>query len=261
MMGKLDQKAAIVTGGGMGNGRVFALGLAKEGADIGIFDLDRKAAEATAEEIKKLGRDVIVFQGDVRNLKDIEKCVTGVSERFGKIDILINNAGIYPAAPFLEKKEEEVERVWAINLRGPFFFTQYVAKDMVKKKVKGSIINISSSHALLGMAIGMVDYSASKGGVNAMTRAAASELSAYGIRVNAVCLGLTKTPGTEAFPGGLDPLEKLFTSILAIPRLAVPEDYVGLLVWLASDESSYATGSHFVVDGGQVECFIPPGSR
>jgi NAD(P)-dependent dehydrogenase (short-subunit alcohol dehydrogenase family) len=261
MADKLTGKSAVVTGGGMGNGRAFALGLANEGADVAIFDMNREAAENTAAEIKKLGPKALALQGDVSKPADIEKAVAEASRQFGKIDILVNNAGIYPSAPFLEKKEDEVDKVWAINLKGPFFFTQAVAKDMVNKGVKGSVINISSSHALLGMAIGMVDYSASKGGVNAMTRAAAAELSRYGIRVNAICLGLTRTPGTQALPGGLEPMEKLFTSILAIPRLAVPEDYVGLLVWLASDESGYCTGSHFVVDGGQVSCFIPPGSR
>ena len=257
---KLEGKVAIVTGAARGNGKGFALGLAREGANVSIMDIRGEEAEATAREIRGLGREAIVVVGGVTRLSDIETTVKQTTERFGKIDILVNNAGIYPPAPFLEKTETEVDLVFATNLKGPYFCTQYVAKYMANRGSKGSIINISSSHSFIGLPMGVVDYTATKGGLNALTRATAAELAPYGIRVNAIALGLTKTPGVEEMPipGGIEGLEKAISSSLLISRLAVPEDYVGLLVWLASEESSFCTGSTFIVDGGLVNSFVMP---
>lgn len=255
---KLAGKAAIVTGGNRGIGKGLALGLAREGADVALSWLShREEAAAVVAEIRKMGRDAIAIQADMGKVADIEAMVATAVGRFGKIDILVNNAAVYPAHMFLSKTEEEVDRVLDVNLKGPFFCMQFVAKDMVKKGVKGSIINISSGHSVLGVPIGISDYAATKGGLNALTRAAGAELARYGIRVNCLILGLSRTPGMMQ-QQGMDMFEKYLLPAFPVPRFGEPEDYVGLLVWLASDESSYSTCACFTVDGGTTNVLLMP---
>ncbi len=255
---KLKGKAAIVTGGNRGIGKGLALGLAREGAEVALNWLNhREEADSVVAEIREMGREAMAIQGDMGKVADIENMVRKVSEQFGKIDILVNNAAIYPSKMFLDKTEEEVDRVFAVNLKGPFFCTQCVAKDMVKRSIKGSIINISSGHSLLGVPIGLSDYAATKGGLNTLTRVIGAELAHYGIRVNCMILGLSRTPGMMR-QEGMDMFEKYLLSAFPVPRLGEPEDYIGLLVWLASDESSYSTCSCFTVDGGATNVLLMP---
>lgn len=255
---RLEGKCAIVTGGNRGIGRGLALGLAREGADVALSWLShQEEADAVVAEIRQIGRDAIAIKADMGRVPEIEAMAAHAVEHFGKIDILVNNAAVYPARAFLGKTEEEVDRVFAVNLKGPFFCTQFVAKDMVAKGVKGSIINISSGHSILGVPIGISDYASSKGGLNAMTRAVGAELARYGIRINALVLGLTRTPGMME-QQGMDMFEKYLLPTFPIPRLGEPEDYVGLLVWLASDESSYTTCASFAVDGGTTNVLLMP---
>lgn len=182
---KLAGKAAIITGGNRGIGKGLALGLARKGVGVALNWLShREEADAVVAEIRELGRDAIATQSDMAKVADIDTMVATAAERFGKIDILVNNAAIYPAQMFLNKTEEEVDCVFAVNLKGPFSCMQYVANAMVKKGVRGSIINISSGHSVLGMPIGVSDYAATKGGLNALTRVVGAELAHYGIRVN-----------------------------------------------------------------------------
>lgn len=245
--GRLQGKVALITGAKQGVGKGLALGMAREGADVAILDVED--AEATVAEIRALGSRAIAVRADVSKVAEIEAAVAQVTDQFGKIDVLVNNAAIYPPAPFLKKTEAEVDRVFAIDLKGPYFCTQFVARDMVKRQVKGSVINISSGHSMIGIPIGVTDYTAAKGGINAFTRGAGSELAPYGIRVNAILLGLTRTPGMLAQPG-IDKFEAALLPLFPVPRLGEPEDYVGLVVWLASDESTFATCSCYAVDGG-----------
>jgi NAD(P)-dependent dehydrogenase (short-subunit alcohol dehydrogenase family) len=251
-MGRLDGKVAIVTGAGRGTGKAFAIGLAKEGAKVvGTVNKRIEELDETINEIKKMGGLALAVKADVTVISDLDAMVKQSTDKFGKIDILVNNAVIYKSAPFFQKTEEDFDRVVAVNLKGTFFSCQRVAKDMAARGVKGSIINISANQAILGVNVMQSDYTATKGGVNALTRALAAELAQYGIRVNTVAYGLTLTEGVKELGAEVvKHLEGMASSIFPLKRVGVPADYVGLVNWLASDESSYCTASTFNVDGG-----------
>jgi len=251
-MGRLDGKVAIVTGAGRGTGKAYAIALAKEGAKVvGTVGKRVEELDATVKEIKKLGGEALAVKADVTKLGDIDAMVKKTVQQFGKIDILINNAGIYKSTPFLQKTEAEFDHILDVNLKGVYFCTQYVARHMVEKGIKGSIINISANQAILGVPVMQSDYTATKGGVNALTRALAAELAPNGIRVNTVGYGLTLTEGVRDLGADVvKHLESMAADLFPLRRVGVPQDYVGLIVWLASDESSYCTASTFMVDGG-----------
>ncbi|TDA70584.1 MAG: 3-oxoacyl-ACP reductase FabG [Clostridia bacterium] len=248
-MGSLDGKAAIVTGGATGIGRAVALGLAREGADVAIFDI-RDAAD-TVKEVKSSGRRGEALKVDVTKKGEVVASVDRVASDFGRLDILVNNAGIYPASPFLETSEEEMDTVFAVNLKGPFLCTQAALKHMVSRQY-GRIINVSSAQALIGFAI-QAHYTATKGGIAAVTRALAAEFGPLGITVNAITPGLTTTETVvNYFPSELlATIEKR----MALNRLGVAEDYAGIVAFLASDAASYITGAVIPVDGGMATCF------
>ncbi|MBU3964520.1 SDR family oxidoreductase [Patescibacteria group bacterium] len=246
----LNGKVAIVTGARRGMGRTHSLLLAQAGARVVVSDIDLKECEKVVAEIKKAGGQAIVVKCDVTNKKDIDQMVSKTIKEFGKIDILVNNAGICQFKPFLELTEEEWDRTLDINLKGYFLCAQAVGKEMAKQK-SGVIINIASV-AMGQVGVGfpnIVHYCASKGGIAAMTEALAVELAPYNIRVNAVAPGMIETPMID--PIKQDP--KAMEAILAkVPmrRVAKPEEVSNLVVFLASDESSYMTGSMVVIDGG-----------
>jgi NAD(P)-dependent dehydrogenase (short-subunit alcohol dehydrogenase family) len=251
-MGKLNGKVAVVTGAGRGTGKAFALGLAKEGAKVvGTVNKRVEELDETVNEIRKIGGQALAVKADVSVISDIDAMVKEATAKFGKIDILVNNAGIYKSAPFFQKTEADFDKVIAVNLKGTFFCCQRVAKDMAARGIKGSIINISANQAILGVNVLQTDYTASKGGVNALTRALAAELAQYGIRVNTVAYGLTITEGVrELGAEAVKHLEAMASSLFPLKRVGLPEDYVGMVNWLASDESSYCTASTFNIDGG-----------
>jgi len=251
-MGRLDGKVAIVTGAGRGTGKAFAIGLAKEGAKVvGTVNKRVEELEKTVDEIKKMGGQALAVKADVTIISDIDAMVKAATDKFGKIDILVNNAGIYKSAPFFQKTEADFDMTVAVNLKGTFFCCQRVAKDMAARGIKGSIINISANQAIMGVNVLQTDYTATKGGVNALTRALAAELAKYGIRVNTVAYGLTLTDGVkELGPGVVKHLQDMASSLFPLKRVGVPEDYVGMINWLASDESSYCTAATINIDGG-----------
>jgi NAD(P)-dependent dehydrogenase (short-subunit alcohol dehydrogenase family) len=251
-MGKLNGKVAIVTGAGRGTGKAFAIGLAKEGAKVvGTVNKRIEELNETVNEIKKLGGEALAVKADVSVISDIDAMVKQATDKFGKIDVLVNNAGIYKSAPFFEKTEADFDRVVAVNLKGTFFCCQRVAKDMAARGIKGSIINISANQAILGVNVMQTDYTATKGGVNALTRALAAELAKYGIRVNTLGYGLTITEGVQELgPGVVKHLREMAGSLFPLKRVGHPDDYVGIITWLASDESSYCTAATINVDGG-----------
>lgn len=243
---KLKGKVAIVTGAAQGIGRGIALALSKEGAKVVVSDISDKNADVV-KEIKSLGFEALAVKTNVANSKETEEMAKAAIKKFGRIDILVNNAGIYPFKPLIDMKEEEWDRVISINLKGVFNCTKAVLPKMIEQK-SGNIVNICSvAGAVIGYA-GLVHYSASKGGVLGFTRAAALDLTQYGIRVNAIAPGGIETPGTKAVGGE----EALKQAVLAIPlkRMGQPEDIANLAVFLASDDSSYITGQLIVVDGG-----------
>jgi 3-oxoacyl-[acyl-carrier protein] reductase len=246
----LKDKVAIITGSRRGMGKSHALLLAKAGAKVVISDISEEECQKVVDEIKKNKGEAIAVKCDVTKKAEVEKMVKTAIDKWGKIDILINNAGICQFKPFLELTEEEWDRTLDINLKGYFLCAQAAAKEMIKKK-SGVIINIASVE--MGQVGGgmpaIVHYCASKGGVVAMTEALAVEFAPYNIRVNAISPGAIETPMAGA--AKQDP--KLLEATLArIPmhRMGQPEEVSNLVLFLASDASSYMTGSTVVIDGG-----------
>ncbi|PIR90072.1 hypothetical protein COU04_00730 [bacterium (Candidatus Gribaldobacteria) CG10_big_fil_rev_8_21_14_0_10_33_41] len=246
----LTNKVAIITGARRGLGRTHAITLAKAGAKVVVSDISKEDCQKVVEEIKKIKGEAIAVKCDVSNKNEVEEMIKETLKKFGKIDILVNNAGICQFKPFLELTEEEWDRTLDINLKGYFLCAQTVAKEMAKQK-SGVIINIASI-AMGQVGIGfpnIVHYCASKGGIIGMTEAMALELAPYNIRVNAISPGMIETPMID--PMKQDP--KMTEGILAqVPmhRVGKPEEVSNLVLFLASDESSYMTGSTVVIDGG-----------
>ncbi|PJE69765.1 MAG: hypothetical protein COU98_00055 [Candidatus Staskawiczbacteria bacterium CG10_big_fil_rev_8_21_14_0_10_38_10] len=249
-MFELNKKIAIVTGARRGMGKTHALILAKAGAKVVVSDISLEDCEKVVEEIKKEGGEALAIKCDVSKKKEVDEMIEKTIEKFGKVDILVNNAGICQFKPFLELTEEEWERTLDINLKGYFFCAQAAAREMAKQK-SGVIVNIASvvmGQIGMGMA-GLAHYSASKGGIVALTKTLALELAPLGIRVNAISPGVIDTPMVASVK--LDP--KAIEGILAqIPlrRMGRPEEISNTVLFLASDESSYITGATIVVDGG-----------
>lgn len=245
----LTGKVAIVTGGAKGIGKGTALRLAEAGASIMIADIDEKGAEQAMGEIKKLGSTALFVKTDMSKLEDIQNLVSATVKKFKKIDILVNNAGIFPFAPFLDLTEELWDKVLDVNLKGSVFCSQAVAKEMIRQKIPGKIINISSIDSLHPSG-NLVHYDASKGGLSMATKSMALELAPHKIRVNAIAPGAIATSGTVPSGANPDELFKDFLKRVPLSRMGEPDDIAMLTLFLASEAASYITGSVFVVDGG-----------
>lgn len=242
----LKNKVAIVTGASGGIGKAIAVGLAEAGADI--VCVARRNCADTIKEIEQLDRKAIYIAADLTELKSIEEIVNTTMQKFGKIDILINDAGTIRREEALDFSEKDWDDVMNLNLKTLFFLSQRVAKEFVAQKCKGKIINIASMLSYQG-GIRVVSYTASKSGVLGITKALANEWAKRGINVNAIAPGYVCTDNTEA----LRKDEKRYKEILdRIPagRWADPEDMKGTAVFLASDASDYIHGCTIPVDGG-----------
>ncbi|MEK9135058.1 MAG: glucose 1-dehydrogenase [Patescibacteria group bacterium] len=249
-MTNLQNKVAIITGARRGMGKADALLLAKAGAKVVVSDISKDDCEKVVEEIKKAGGEAMAVQCDVSKKKEVDDMVKQVINKWGKIDILINNAGICQFKSFLEMAEEEWDKTLDINLKGYFLCAQAAAKEMAKNK-SGVIVNIASiamGQQGVGMP-GIVHYCASKGGIAAMTEALAVELAPFGIRVNAIAPGIIDTPMVSG--AGLDQkaIEGMLTRV-PLRRMGKAEEIANPVLFLASDDSSYMTGATIVVDGG-----------
>lgn len=246
---KLDDKTAIVTGARRGIGRAIALAMARAGANVVVSDISQEDCQKVVTEIESLGRRGLAIKCDVVSKAEVEKMVGRAVAGFGRLDILVNNAGIINFKPFLELTEEEWDKTLTVNLKGQFLCAQAAAKEMLKNKW-GRIINIASiSSGGCGIAFPLIaHYTASKGGVAALTEALALELTPQGINVNAICPGAIDTDMAKGVKDG-GQLEQV---LLRIPkgRLGLPEDIANLAVFLASDESDYISGAAIVIDGG-----------
>ena len=242
-----ESKVAIVTGSARGIGKAIAMKFAKDGYDVVISDILQDVAEQTAKEIEELGQKALVVVADVSKAEDAERLINETVNAFGRLDVLVNNAGITRDNLAIRMKENEWDMVLNINLKGTFLCSQAAAKFMMKKRT-GRIVNIASVSGILGTA-GQANYASSKAGVIALTKALARELGPRNITVNAVAPGYIITEMTEKLP---DKVKEEYLSQIPLKRGGTPEDVANVVAFLASDAASYVTGTTLIVSGGLV---------
>ena len=245
----LEGKAATVTGGAMGIGQGISFRLAQAGANITVADINSQAGNQTVEQIKSIGADAQFVRADTSNVSDADKAVEATVKAFGRMDILVNAAGVYPFTKVMEITEEAWDRVFDINTKGAFFFSKAAAQGMIKSGNGGKIINIASVGAISPTGV-LTHYDSSKSAVIMITKAMALELGKYDISVNAIAPGAIVTPGTENRLGG-DRGDFLATN-LPLKRLGKPDDIAKAVLFLVSTAADYMTGSVIVVDGGRL---------
>ena len=245
----LANKVALITGAGSGMGKSAALIFAVEGAKVAAVDVAETQVKETVAEIAKRGGDAIAIRADVSKSEDVKRMIDDTVARFGGLNIMYNNAGIEGESNFMSNMtEDQFDRVIAINLRGVFLGMKYALPHLVKAG-GGSIINQASIAGMIAVRGGAA-YSASKAGVIALTRVAALEYGRYNIRVNAICPGAIETPMAQRIRQGQPPNPKAIQRISVLGRMAEPEEIAKVALFLASDDSSFATGAPFVIDGG-----------
>ncbi len=241
----LSGKVALVTGGAQGIGKAIALLLAQNGADIAVSDINLEKADETAKEIESMGRRAMAIRANVASPADVEKMVESILAQLGRIDILINNAGIARDKLILRMTEEDWDAVLDVNLKGTFNCTRAVVKHMSKQR-SGKIVNIASVVGEMGNG-GQANYSASKAGVIGLTKTIAREFAQRGINVNAIAPGYIQTSMTDALS---DKAKETLRSMIPMERLGRPEDVAEAVLFLVSDASSYITGHVLRVNGG-----------
>lgn len=243
---QFEGRTAVITGSSRGLGKAIAVKLGKLGANI-VLNGTNDAVLKTAEELETMGIKVTATVGDVRNAEDIKAMLAKAVDTFGGVDILINNAGITRDKPMAMMSEDDWDTVLDINLKGTFLCTKAASKLMIKKRY-GRIINVSSVAGNYGNP-GQANYSASKGGMIALTKTTAKELAPRGVTCNAVTPGLIESDMTEILP---EDLKKKYLEKIALGRFGTPEDVANVVAFLASEESGYVTGQVIDIDGGLV---------
>jgi len=249
-MADLKNKVAIVTGARRGMGRAHALALAKAGAKVVVADISQEECEKVVEEIKKTKGEAMAVKCDVTKKEEIDQMIQTAVKEWGKLDILVNNAGICQFKPFLDMTEKEWDLTLSVNLKGYFLCAQAAAKEMIKQKA-GAIVNIASV-AMGQVGVGfpnLAHYCASKGGIVAMSEAMAIELAPYNIRVNVISPGAIDTPMIDPVKQDKTSMEGILARV-PLHRVGKSEEVSNAVLFLASEESSYMTGSVVVVDGG-----------
>ena len=245
-------KVAIVTGGNSGIGMAIVLELARQGASLVIdYVAHPEATEALEKQVTALGDQVIGVDADVSKVADLERLVDATVKRFGRLDVMVNNAGVETRTSVLDTTEAQYEKVLGINLRSAFFGTQLAAKQMVKQGGGGRIINITSIHEDWPMP-GNIAYCLSKGGMRMLTRTAGVELAPHNILVVGVAPGAVATPINLVTMKDPALMQRLNTAI-PLGRMAKPEEIAAVVAFLASDQSSYMTSTTLIVDGGMMQ--------
>ena len=247
---KLDKKVSIVTGGGRGIGRAVCLALAREGSNVMVTDVVSQTAREVSEEIQSMGRRALFFEMDVSKSDQAKKMVAAALSSFGKIDILVNVAGIFLRSPIEDVSEQDWDKVVAVNLKGTFLCSQAVGKEMIKQG-GGSIVNFASVAAHTPQ-INLGAYSPSKAGVLLLTKIMAVEWAKYNIRVNALSPGPILTPMTDSIYN-TEKLKKGRAKAIPMDRFGTPEEVAKAVLFLVSDDASYITGHALSIDGGALD--------
>jgi NAD(P)-dependent dehydrogenase (short-subunit alcohol dehydrogenase family) len=247
MPGLLSGRAVLVTGAQQGIGRAIAIAAAAAGASVGVNYLDdERAAQDVADRVREFGQEALVHRADVSNVAEVGAMVDAFQDRFGGIDVLVNNAGIFPRSPVLSLAEEEWDQVVDVNLKGSFFCAQAAARGMIRHGRRGAIVNLSSI-TMRGTLRG-AHYVATKGGISSLTRALALELAPHGIRVNAIAPGIIDTAQPRF---GMSEEEiRLAGEAIPLGRIGRSEEIASLAVFLAGEGASFITGQTVHANGG-----------
>ena len=247
----LEGRAAIVTGAAQGIGAACAERLAQDGAAVALWDVDEAAGEALAATLVAQGRRAVFARCDVSRLDQVQAALAATLQAFDRVDALVNNAGIFKAADFLDITEADWDAVIAVNLKGAFLVGQAVAREMVKAGGGGAIVNMSSVNGVLAIP-NIASYNASKGGINQLTRAMALALADKGIRVNAVAPGTIATELAARAVLGSDEARARILGRTPLKRLGEPDEIADVVAFLLSSAASYMTGEIVYVDGGRM---------
>jgi meso-butanediol dehydrogenase/(S,S)-butanediol dehydrogenase/diacetyl reductase len=256
---ELSGQVALVTGAGQGIGKAAALALAAAGADAVVTDINEASLKETADAIAATGRRVLAIKADVGNTQDIDRLVSEAVARFGKIDVLVNNAGVTRRAHIMDLTEDDWDRIFRVNAKGVFFCLQRVAREMIPRR-SGCIINIASIAGKGFSGTSNAIYAASKGAVISLTKTAAQQLGGHNINVNAVCPGIVRTALyaemirviAEKESVSIEEIERRGVASVPLRRANEPEDIAAMIVFLASPGARNITGQAFNVAGGLV---------
>lgn len=253
-MSKLSGKTAVVTGAARGIGAEIAKKLAAEGADVAVVDLKAEWCEETVKAIEEKGVKALALGVNVAVSAEVDACIKEVVAKLGKVDIMVNNAGITKDGLLMRMSDDDWDQVIDVNLKGTFLFTRAVSRPMMKNKAAdgtpcgGSIINIASVVGIMGNA-GQANYTASKGGVIALTKTTAKELGSRAIRCNAVAPGFIQSKMTDVLP---DDVKKAYMDTIPLKRFGTAADIAECVAFLASESASYITGQIISVNGGMI---------
>jgi meso-butanediol dehydrogenase/(S,S)-butanediol dehydrogenase/diacetyl reductase len=245
---RFKDQGALVTGAASGIGEKVAHGLAREGATVAVADRDGKGAERVADAVRKAGGRAHAFELDVTDAKAVSACIEAAAKRLGRLDVLVNSAGVREIVSVLELSLEEWNRVMGVNITGTFLCSQAFARALIAKGGKGAIVNLASTLGVVA-APNRAAYTASKHAVVGLTKEMAMELGEKGIRVNAVGPGVIRTPLTERYFQDAEQAQRI-RDLHAMARWGEPDEIAKAILFLASDEASFCTGTTLIVDGG-----------